>query len=312
MVGLGCGKDATKTESDFSVRQYAPATDGRSDDGTRSQGLSDIGAGAGNAENDIGKHGVALHEARQEVKEGKGGGVERKIVYTSDVHITVPHFAKAEEKLLQLVQANQGIIAKSDLAGSAGSNQSGTWQIRVPVPKFNEFREAVKKLGDLTRYSSDAKDVTEEYYDLEIRVKNKVAELDTLRKLFDKATGKIDEIAAVVRELSRAQEELERMKGRQRVLEKLIEMTTITVRLQERGTYEPSEPASFGSQVDKTFSGSTDVLVGFGKLLALAAVALAPWLPLLALIIGLPLWLFARGKRVSVAVPAGAPSETKP
>ena len=41
-----------------------------------------------------------------------------------------------------------------------------------------------------------------------------LAELEAVRKLFDKGAGKIEDLLAVQRELSRAQGELEQMQGR--------------------------------------------------------------------------------------------------
>ena len=55
----------------------------------------------------------------------------------------------------------------------------------------------------------------------------------------------------------------------------------------------PDASPSFGTTLGRTFEGSVDVLVGLGKGLVLAAVALVPWIPLLA-IIGLLIWWLVR------------------
>jgi hypothetical protein len=241
-----------------------------------------------------------------DLQDGKKEPLERKIVLTADIQLTVVDFAKAEQELVRLIQTVNGFAAKSDVAGAAGGSQTGTWKIRVPVPKFTEFQAAVKKLGDVVRYTSDAQDVSEEYYDLTNRIKSKEDELAAMRRLFDKASGKIEEVLAVQREVSRAQSELEQMKGRQRVLENLINLTTVTVRLQERGTYQPTEPPTFGTTVEGTFFGSINALIGLGKVLVIAAVALAPWLPLLA-VAGVTIWLIVR--RVGRSSPVATATE---
>jgi hypothetical protein len=235
--------------------------------------------------------------------------LERKIVFTADLQLTVADFAKAEQELARLIQGVNGFAAKADVAGAAGGSQVGTWKIRVPVSKFTEFQAAVKKLGDVVHYASDAQDVSEEYYDLTNRIKSKEDELAAMRKLFDKASGKIEEVVAVQREVSRAQAELERMKGRQRVLENLIDLTTVTVRLQERGTYLPNEPPPFGTTVEGTFFGSINALIGLGKVVVIAAVALAPWLPILA-VAGMTIWLIVR--RVGRSAPVAASATEVP
>jgi hypothetical protein len=180
----------------------------------------------------------------------------------------------------------------------AGGNRQGTWRVRVPVGKFSEFREAVKKIGELDRFTSDAKEVTEEYFDLQTRIKNKEAELEGIRKIFDKGSGKIEEILAVQREVNRAQGELEQMKGRQRVLDNLTELTTITIHVNERDTFLPPTPAPFGTTVSATFFGSIDVLVKAGKSLVIAGAALLPWLPLIAGV-GFVTWIVVRRRLVA-------------
>jgi len=234
---------------------------------------------------------------------------DRKIIFTADVYLKVADFAKAEQELQQLLKNNDGYTAQVDVSGSTGATRQGTWRVRVPVAKFVEFREAVKKIGELLRFTSEAKEVTEEYFDLQTRVKNKEAEVEAFRKIFDKGSGKIDEVLAVQREVSRAQGDLEQMIGRQRVLENLTELTTVTVHLAERDTYlppTPLPPVAFGTTVGQTFFDSIDVLIAAGKALVLVAVAVAPWLPLIAVAGGL-LWLLVRRRKIAPANVPGNP-----
>jgi hypothetical protein len=236
--------------------------------------------------------GLAAVDAQKQA-DGKKEPLERKVIFNADFQLTVADFAKAEQALLRLIQDVKGFAAKADVAGAAGGSQGGTWKVRVPADRFDAFKAAVKQLGDLIRYTSDAQDVSEEYYDLVSRIKSKEDELVALRKLFDKGSGKIEDVLAVQREVSRAQLELEQLKGRQRVLENLTELTTITIHLQQRGTYQPTEPPTFGTTVEGTFSSSCNALLGFGKVLVIVAAAVAPWLPLLA-VAGLTIWLIVR------------------
>src|SRR5207253_10426463 len=126
-----------------------------------------------------------------------------------------------------------------------------------------------------------------------------------------KGVTKTEEVIPVLREVNRATEELERMKGRQRVLENLTELTTVTVHIQERGTYTPNEPTAFGATVDKTFWGSIDALTALGKGGVLVVVALTPWLPVLAVVSGILWWIVRRQRVVVPVVQAAAPAQAK-
>src|SRR5262249_26682945 len=141
---------------------------------------------------------------------------------------------------------------------------------------------AVTRLGVPEKNSIDSKDVTEEYYDLEARIKNKKVEEDRLLKHLEKSTGKLEEILAVEREISRVRGEIEQHEGRLRLLANLTALTTVTINIQEIKNYVPPQTPTFASNITSTFSGSFDLLVGLGKALVLIAVGLAPWLPVIA------------------------------
>jgi hypothetical protein len=284
LVGLGCAKEESAPEP-----------------------KAQAGLSRGDAEQ-------AMQDKAKEqgVLKQPGAPVERKIVYTATVKLVVADFGKAEQDLEQLAKANKGYMSQAEVSGAAGGSRQGLWKVRIPVARFNEFREAIKKLGELIRYASDANDVTEEYYDLEARIKNKEAEVADLRNLHDKGSAKIDDVLAVKRELKRATEELDQLKARQRVLENLIELTTVTVEMHERGTYMPPESPTFDTTIGRTFAGSIDALVAVGKALVLVMVALTPWLPVIAVFV-VPLWWIRRRHkaaltRLPVVKPAPPPT----
>jgi hypothetical protein len=117
----------------------------------------------------------------------------------------------------------------------------------------------------------------------------------------------VDDVLAIQRELNRATTELEQLKGRKRVLENLIDLTTVTVHLQERGVYEPPESAPFDTTIGRTFSGSIDAMITVGKGIVLGAVAVTPWLPVLVVAVAPFWWLRRRRKAARTAGPAPEP-----
>ena len=74
--------------------------------------------------------------------------------------------------------------------------------------------------------------MTEEYVDLQARIINSQAKLDTFRKLFDKATT-INDIVSVQQVLTAAEDELEQLKGRQRFLQEHTSYSTLTMNIRE-------------------------------------------------------------------------------
>jgi hypothetical protein len=125
-------------------------------------------------------------------------------------------------------------------------------------------------------------DVSEEFYDLEAREKAKKVEEDRLVKHLADSTGKLDEILAVERELSRVRSEIERMQGRLRVLGNLTSLATVTISAREIKGCVPPQAPTLSTKISRTFYDSLELLQRLGETVLLA-VALVPWLPLIVL-----------------------------
>lgn len=223
----------------------------------------------------------------------EGKPAPRKVIYEAEVHLIVEEFAKAEDALVKLVGNYGGYVAKSDIAGSPGSPRSGHWRVRVPVERFQEFLRSAVELGVPDKNTTEAKDVSEEYYDLEARLKVKRSEEERLLKHLEKSTGKLEDILAVERELTRVRGEIERMDGSIRKLANLSEMSTATIVMREDKDYVPPQSPTFGKSVTSSFSSSLDSLIRFGKGTVVVLAALVPWLAALA-VIAIPGWLIVR------------------
>jgi hypothetical protein len=98
---------------------------------------------------------------------------------------------------------------------------------------FQGTLEGVSKVGDELHREVNVRDVTEQYADLEIRLKNAEAVRQRLEALLAKA-GKVEDALAVERELERITQAIEQMKGRLRLLSELVAFSTITANFQPR------------------------------------------------------------------------------
>jgi hypothetical protein len=263
--------------------------------------LAATAAGCGAPDEQAPRGGAPAPKAVQEAAPA-GGEVkapERKIIYTAQVDLVVDNFEKAEADLLQLVQGTNSYIAKSELHGVPGTPRRGTWTVRVPAPQFSDFLSAAGKLGELQRSSTDSKDITDAYYDLQAHIKNDETREQGLRKLYDSkaTTGKLEDLLAIDRELSIVRGKIDTQKGQMLRWDKEVAFSTVTVTMQDRRAYVPPVPASFTGSVGRAFSGSIEALVEAGKFLVLVVVALAPWLAV-AVVLGLPVWYWYRRRRL--------------
>lgn len=115
--------------------------------------------------------------------------------------------------------------------------------IRIPAAKFQEFVTAIEALGDVLHRQVQATDVSEEFRDVEIRMRNAVQVRDRLAELLQRAQTVPDSLQ-IERELERITGEIERLKGRLRFLQDRIAYSTVTVSFQPK-EQEQIQPQSF-------------------------------------------------------------------
>jgi Domain of unknown function (DUF4349) len=222
----------------------------------------------------------------------------RKIIYTASIDLLVDDIDQTDKDIRQLVGEQQGAyVAKAEVRGSPGARRTGSLTVRVPVGQFEAFRQALAKLGEVQRETLDSQDVTDQFYDLDARIKNNVAEEESLRKLLDKAAaGKLEDYLAVRDKLRQVTAELDVQKGQLQRLDKLSALATVTIALNERKSYVRPETPAFGTRIGRTFGGSIESLVDFGQGLVLVLVALVPWLPVIVVVVA-PAWMWLRRRR---------------
>jgi hypothetical protein len=218
----------------------------------------------------------------------------RKIIYTGYIDLVTEDLNGLEAKLSTLITTEKAYIADSDRTGSAGATRRGTWKVRVPVDAYEPFVKGVVALGELVSLKANSQDVSEEYFDLDARQAAKKVEEERLLKHLTESTGKLEDILAVERELSRVRTEIERMQGRLRALANLTSLATVTITASEIKDYVPPQAPTLGTKVARAFFESLDSLRQFGEGLLIACVSMVPWLPILALGLGLGFLIYRR------------------
>lgn len=132
--------------------------------------------------------------------------------------------------------AAASVKAAKSLAESLGGYMQHMTQtsitIRVPAEKFNQTIGKIEQMGQVSDKSIDAQDVTEQYVDLELRMRNARALLTKLEKLLAKAE-RIEDILAIEKELARVRTQIEQLEGKINAMSSRIAYSTITVRFIE-------------------------------------------------------------------------------
>jgi hypothetical protein len=271
-----------------------------------------VGCASGKAPD--GAHPVAPQVAQAPPANAEGGNVpdgpasptERKIIYTSQIEVVVDDLTAAEQKLAELIKSIQqsgGYLSRQESVGQSGSRRQSQWTIRVPVAKFDGVVAELESLGELQRNSREAQDVTDAFADMEARLRNLHASEIRLLNHLEK-TSELKYTLEVERELSRVRGDIERLQGQLNLLANKSDLATVNLTLHERTTFTPAVPLVFSSQVSQVFHTSLQSLLGFGKALILAGVALSPWV-VAGVIVLIPVWLIRRSLKQAGAKVTG-------
>jgi hypothetical protein len=219
----------------------------------------------------------------------------RQIIYKASIDLHVKSFADADRRITALVNESGGFIAQFREDRRYGTQRGGHWTIRVPVAQFTVLLDAVSQLGVAERREVQSQDVTEEYVDLESRLKNKQTLESRLLELVSKRGDAIKDVLALETELSRVREEIEKLQGRMRYLSDRVALTTIEIQAYERLDYEPPN-ATLAQRISSTFLISLDRLRQFGEAVVLIGTAALPW-AVTALLLFLPMGMIMRRRR---------------
>jgi hypothetical protein len=141
------------------------------------------------------------------------------LIFTAELTMATFEVATMPGKLDELARELGGFVAQQ-------TNASMT--MRVPVARFREAITRVEKLGDIVQRNINAEDVSQEYFDLEVRIRSARAVRERLEGLLARAV-KVEDAISVERELDRVVGEIERLEGRLKYLQDRAQYSTIKV-----------------------------------------------------------------------------------
>jgi uncharacterized protein DUF4349 len=266
--------------------------------------------------------GAVMDGASAPAGSGKGApakaNLPRKMVFNADVQVVITDktLDDARVQLKGLLKTHDALVTSEDVSGTTGVQRTGRWTIRVPAERFDAFVEALRGIGIVDRQVTKSQEVTEEFYDLQGRIKQKRAELDNLTNIMKKAgeilekdpKARMEDYLAIEKRWEEVQAVVERMEGRLKVLTNLTDLTTVTLTIQERKSYTPPE-TTFTGRIGQTWGDSLEKLQSFGQGLVLFGVGLTPWLPVIAVIVVPLVFLIRRSIKSSRSVPVAVAAE---
>jgi len=233
---------------------------------------------------------------------------DRKVIQTATLQITVKDTVQVLEFAQTLADELGGYIVTSNSWRDDGQVRAEI-TLRIPATQLHSALQQIKEQAlEVDNESISGQDVTEEYTDLEARLRNLEAtetELQELLTTVREKTGDAEDILAVYRELTQIREQIETLEGRIHYLDTMTEMATISVDIWpeplEKPVVEPGwKPLTTLRDAFRTLVQTAQVVVDG---LIWVVIYVVPALAVLAIPFVL-IWYFVRRARRKKATPS--------
>ena len=240
--------------------------------------------------------------------------VDRKIIRNADITIEVASTTEAQHSVTSIAEARGGFVVTSEAIQRKSTDPAQRITdfklvVRIPANQFGVALDEIKKLAsNILEEKATGQDVTEEFIDLEARIKTqKALEIQFLEIM--KQAKKIEDALEVQRQIAEVRTQIEQLEGRKRFLENRSNLATMTVNVQAPRPVITTTPTGFGHSLREAISESVEL--GSGMILFFVRFVIVA-LPVL-LFLGLPSVLVLRyvvrcAKRVRLAQALATPA----
>lgn len=209
----------------------------------------------------------------------------RQIIKNADCKIRVENVESSTNKIQHAVALQGGFVSNMDLSTTYNSYQNNM-TLRVPQVNFEELFNTISKEAisfDYKRINTD--DVTEQFVDIESRLKTKKEVQKRYTEILRKKAHSIEEVLETEEKIRRLQEEIDAKEGRLRYLSSKVDLSTVTLKIYELKE-RPEVVAVTPVFMDKLKDGFMN---GWNFILNIFLVLANIW-PLILLISFLVLW----------------------
>ncbi len=231
----------------------------------------------------------------------------RKVIQNAEMTIETDKPNEGQQKIGVIAEKHGGfvVVSESKHNEAASQNVASTEVnvvVRVPAQKFQATIDEIRAVGGrILHEKSSGQDVTEEYIDLEARIRTKKA-LEAQFLEIMKQAHRISDAMEVQTQLAEVRTEIERLEGRRRFLENQSALSTINITLHTPIQVVAAATRGFFYDLKAAFGNGVDI--GSGIFLGVIQFVIV-MIPVMLFIVA-PAWLVFKWLRRRMPWPAKA------
>ncbi len=203
---------------------------------------------------------------------------------TSDVRRTTDDIRRVTSAAGGAIFSSDVVI--DDVADDGSVPGGGQMVIKIEPTGLDALVSDLDGVGTVTRLAQDARDVTDQLVDLDIRIRQAESGITRIEALLAEAVV-LDDVFVIERELNDRQVELEQLRASERNTENLVDLATLTVQIDYRTPTDLEELSEPDNGIGDAFSSGWSAFVGavfaIGYVLAVTAPFLLTALLVLAI-----------------------------
>ncbi|WP_214480357.1 DUF4349 domain-containing protein [Bacillus sp. SM2101] len=215
---------------------------------------------------------------------------DRMVIYQANIRMEVEDYERTFKQIQIDAEAIGGYIVQSNVYNEHKEQLEGAVVLRIPQNNFYSFLDKLEQLS-VKVYSKNisGEDVTEEYVDLQSRLKSKRIVEDRLLQ-FLKDAKETKDVLAISQDLERVQEEIEHLVGRIKYLDNQTSLSTVTVSMIENKVVIANidnDGLNTWDKVKKEFVESINGLISFASTMLVLIIGYSPiWLLIITILMG--------------------------
>ncbi|WP_121964459.1 DUF4349 domain-containing protein [Myroides sp. N17-2] len=183
---------------------------------------------------------------------------ERMIVKQGSIRFETSNAQETRKNIATSIKKLNGYLSQ-DSSTVYGNQTEYTIEIRVPTKNFETLLEGVTATATkVDNKNISALDVTEEFIDVEARIKTK-KEIEERYKELLKRANSIEDILKIESELGTLRADIESFEGRLKYLKSRVSLSTLSVTFYEKG----ESTTGFGYEISSAFGSGWENLLSF-------------------------------------------------
>ncbi|SNX55124.1 DUF4349 domain-containing protein [Thermoanaerobacterium sp. RBIITD] len=166
--------------------------------------------------------------AKSDINRGFNPSYERKITKDATISIETDNGEKCFNKILSLADQYKGYVENSSESDTSDNKKIINIILKIPANDFENVIANIKALGSVKAIRVGSNDITEQYYDIESRIKNLEIQEQRLQEIMKKANT-VSEILQVESELNNVRTQIDSYKTQIKVWDNMTSMSTINL-----------------------------------------------------------------------------------